>query len=265
MYLYSSGIFQVVNTVSDNTIKQTADQAIVGVRRRLIDTAEHLLESSGELKVSTREVCERSGVQAPTLYHYFGSKEGLLQAVAQDGFDRYLHLKRQTPHTDDPIQDLMAGWDIHVTFGLRNPHLYLVMFGRLLPEQVPAGTARAELLLEDLCHRAAALGLLRVPPRTAAIRYLSANISATLTLITHGTKRCGDDFSCDMRQAALSSIIAASKLQIHAEPAQTARDDGGMQTLCLTLQERLAQDSSGGRLSPAEQDLLNEWLTRLSR
>ena len=49
-------------------------------RDRLLLAAAELLEAGSA--VSTRAVCDRAGVQAPTLYHHFGSKQGLIDAVA---------------------------------------------------------------------------------------------------------------------------------------------------------------------------------------
>ena len=70
--------------------------------------------------MSTRAICERAGVQAPTLYHHFGSKEGLFNAVLSHGFKAFLAERRAAP-SGDPIADIREGWDTHVRFGLEDP------------------------------------------------------------------------------------------------------------------------------------------------
>jgi AcrR family transcriptional regulator len=45
-------------------------------------------------EVSTRAICERAGVQAPTLYHHFGNKQALLDAVITHGFNRFLAVRK---------------------------------------------------------------------------------------------------------------------------------------------------------------------------
>ena len=54
---------------------------------------------------------------------------GLLDAVAEYGFDTYLAQKAVRPSGGDPVDDLRAGWDLHVGFGLANPALYALMYG----------------------------------------------------------------------------------------------------------------------------------------
>lgn len=50
-------------------------------QQRLLDCALQLFSLRGYEAVSVREVVEAAGVTKPTLYHYFGSKRGLLDAL----------------------------------------------------------------------------------------------------------------------------------------------------------------------------------------
>jgi len=58
------------NTVMDN-------------RAALLHTALELFASRGYDAVGVQEIVEAVGVTKPTLYHYFGSKQGLLQALLE--------------------------------------------------------------------------------------------------------------------------------------------------------------------------------------
>ena len=51
---------------------------------------------------SLRAVCDTVGVKIPTLYHFFGSKQGLIDAVVERGFDLYLGEKSSTESSGDP-------------------------------------------------------------------------------------------------------------------------------------------------------------------
>ncbi len=51
------------------------------VRDRIIEVATKLFATQGYGSTSVREVVEAVGVTKPTLYYYFGSKEGLFLAV----------------------------------------------------------------------------------------------------------------------------------------------------------------------------------------
>ncbi len=54
-------------------------------------------------------MCDAVGVKMPTLYHFFGSKQGLIDAVIARGFDMYLGEKSAMESSGDPIQDLREG------------------------------------------------------------------------------------------------------------------------------------------------------------
>ena len=41
---------------------------------------------------AVREICEAAGITKPTLYHFYGSKEGVLQALVTSGFVRFRRL-----------------------------------------------------------------------------------------------------------------------------------------------------------------------------
>ena len=103
-------------------------------RDRLLLAAAELLHESGGRTASTRAICERAGVQAPTLYHHFGSKQGLIDAVIQHGFNQYVTAGPEG-ETIDPIDSLRHGWDRHVQFGLEHPNFYALLYGNVRSEE----------------------------------------------------------------------------------------------------------------------------------
>ncbi|MDA4895692.1 TetR/AcrR family transcriptional regulator, partial [Streptomyces sp. MS2A] len=102
-------------------------------RERLIRAAADLIAAAPGEDFSLRAVCDAVGVKMPTLYHFFGSKQGLIDAVVERGFDLYLGEKAAMESTGDPIQDIRAGWDAHVAFGLAHPGFYTLMYGKVRP------------------------------------------------------------------------------------------------------------------------------------
>jgi AcrR family transcriptional regulator len=88
---------------------------------KLMKAATKLLAERGAEGTSTRAICEAAGVTQPTLYHHFGDKGGLIEAVVTEGFERALAGKKaKERETDDPVDDLRRGWDDHVSFGVAN-------------------------------------------------------------------------------------------------------------------------------------------------
>jgi len=55
-----------------------------GNRGTILDTATRLFSERGYEAVGVAEICDASGITKPTLYHYFGSKGGLLSAIVAE-------------------------------------------------------------------------------------------------------------------------------------------------------------------------------------
>ncbi|RDI35146.1 TetR/AcrR family transcriptional regulator [Lentzea flaviverrucosa] len=214
-------------------------------RDRLLLAAAEMLDGGGT--VSTRAVCERAGVQAPTLYHHFGSKQGLIDAVLNHGFTQYTAVES----SGDPLGDLREGWDRHVRFGLEHPSFYGLLYGRAEPGKPCAVTAPAHAALRERFTEAATRGLLKVPADDAAEQVLAANVGVTLTLISQPEP----DFALSerVREAALAGVLRAPTTGGAATRASTA----------LTLRALVADDPAD--LTPGERALLGELLDRLAR
>ncbi|MEU5186681.1 TetR family transcriptional regulator [Streptomyces klenkii] len=107
--------------------------------------------------VTTRAVAAAAGVQAPEIYRLFGDKDGLLEAVAEHGYATFLAAKQVDRHAQDPVEDLRAGWDLAVGFGLANPELYALMYGEPRRGTTSAAFHAGMRIL---------LGRIRLPART---------------------------------------------------------------------------------------------------
>ncbi|MGK5554767.1 TetR/AcrR family transcriptional regulator [Actinomadura kijaniata] len=222
-------------------------------RERIIQAAARLLADAGGEPVSTRAVCQAAGVGAPTLYHHFGDKRGLLDAVAAYGFERYLSGKRAQEPTGDPVEDLRRGWDLHVEFGRTNPAFYALMYGG---GHTPPAAREAQALLLGLIEAVARAGRLRVPVEAAARMVGAASVGVTLDLIKD--PEAGAEVSARTREAVLAAIALPADGSAGGEP-------GGSTTAARAdaLRAALAADPSPA-LTAAESALLGEWLERLA-
>jgi AcrR family transcriptional regulator len=220
-------------------------QTDVAARDRLLSAAAQLLET-GDRSFSTRAVCDLAGVKAPTLYHHFGNKQGLIDAVLQHGFTQYVGSPTMSA---DPVQDIRDGWDKHVEFGLAHPAFYALLYGDVQPGRPCAVTSPATDMLLELLDEAARQGRLRVPPAEAAAQILAANVGVTLSLISQPEDR---GLSDRVREAALAAVLVAPKESRTGSPRATA---------AIALTAALDQDPNG--LTPGELTLLRELLARL--
>ncbi|MEU6388343.1 TetR/AcrR family transcriptional regulator [Streptomyces sp. NPDC046939] len=224
-----------------------------GPRERILAATAKLLAEGGEEAVSTRAVGAAAGVQAPTIYRLFGDKQGLLDAAAAEGFAAYLSDKTELAFTDDPVADLRAGWDLHLDFGLANPALYLLMFGRRRPGTVPppAAVAGYEVLATHI-RRIAEAGRLRVTEERAAQLVHAAGSGATLALLAQPAEQRDREVSALAREAVIAAITT------DAPAAQAPGAAGAAVALRAALPETTA-------LTEAERTLLREWLDRIAR
>lgn len=97
----------------------------------LLRVAESLLEQGGPDAVTTRAVCDAANVGAPTLYHHYGDKNGLLDALVAKGVEAFLMRKQAVPDTADARADLISGWEGFIQFALERPQLFRLMVQRV--------------------------------------------------------------------------------------------------------------------------------------
>ncbi|MEV5508011.1 TetR/AcrR family transcriptional regulator [Streptomyces orinoci] len=227
-------------------------------RDRILQAAAQLLAASGGAPVSTRAICEAAGVGAPTLYHHFGDKQGLFDAVVAHGFERYLAEKKATEPSGDPVEDLRRGWDTHVEYGRTHPAFYTLMYGSPRSGPPSAAATEAHGALLQLCRRAAEAGRLRVPPELAARMVLAANTGVTLSLISAPDADAGQ-LSRHTRDAILDAITVRDAHRTRPEPAAPADHRSAANALAGTL-----GDAPAPGLTARETGLLREWLDRIA-
>lgn len=217
-------------------------------RTRLLNAAADLIAASPGEDFSLRAVCDAVGVKLPTLYHFFGNKQGLVDAVVERGFDMYLARKSAHESTGDPIADIRAGWDEHVAFGLENPGFYTLMYGKVRPGHSPDGQGRPSAILRSLTRRAEEQGRLVVPSRRAAAHILVANIGVTLRQIVLAEE--DRPLSIEVREGVIAAITGGS-------PLRTDGDEHPRAVIELAAAHPEV-------LGAAETQLLISWLRRLA-
>lgn len=128
------------------------------VRQAILDAAEQLLAEEGVDGFSMRRLASRCGCTAPTIYHYFSDKPGLIATVLEARLQKLVQELRALPRSDDPVARVCSLAGDLAVFGVRHPGHYqlLVMDGR---DGAPESPSRQELRrifedsLEDLVRR----------------------------------------------------------------------------------------------------------------
>jgi len=247
---------------TDNRL-ETLDGTLAASRNprdRILRAAATLLAAGGREAVSTRAVSAAAGVQPPTIYRQFGDMRGLLDAVASDGFARYVRTKVARGSVEDPVADLRAGWDLHIGFGLANLALYALMYGDPQPGAMPAAAAEAHQFLEQLVRRVAEAGRLRVGVDSATRMIHAAGVGVVLTLIAaEGADR-------DLAVSAMTREAILAAVTTDTTPSGGATTEAGSRRVAghaVALKAVLPEAATA--FTSAERGLLAEWLDRLIR
>jgi AcrR family transcriptional regulator len=220
------------------------------VRARIVAAAAALIADGGRDALTTRAVSAAAGVQAPTIYRLFGDKSGLLDAVAEHGFAAYLRSKEARDVGPDPVENLRAGWDRHVAFGLANPAIFSIAYGDPRPGVLPPAAAAGHEILRQHIRDIAVAGRLRVSEERATHLVAAAGQGTVLTLLAMPEDERDPGLSETAREAVIAAITTGAPALETPGPAAAA----------VALRAVLPDATT---LSDGERHLLDEWLDRL--
>lgn len=228
-------------------------EAAAVTRHRVVAAAAELLSKGGPEAVSTRAVGAAAGVQTPTIYRIFGHKQGLLDAVAAEGFGAYVkaHARRHPQRPSHPVEGLRRGWDAHVGFGLAHPHLYALVYARMHSETPHPVAVNATEMLVARVRRVAEAGLLRVAEGQAA-HLIQAGATGTVFTLLGAPE--------DERDRALSALAREAMIAAVTTEPPAGEDPPVPVTAAIRLRAALPHTAA---LTTPEHLLLEEWLDRI--
>ena len=141
------------------------------VRREILGATEQLLIGAGYDAFSMRRLAARCGYTAPTIYHHFGDKRGLIDALLEERFGLMVERIMKVPTATDPLTTLEGQLLAFVNFGLENPtHYRLLVAPR--PDDAPPTRAAEESreLIEVTLSQLAKAGRLLVDDIDEAVQ-----------------------------------------------------------------------------------------------
>ncbi len=131
-------------------------------KAEILDAAWAQVRSDGLAALSLRDLARSVGMQAPSLYGYFESKNAIYDAMYAQGAQAFVDQQRATmPTPDDPLAALKAIVRFFVTFCTADPARYQLLFQRTIPgfEPSPASFKISEENLEELGALLATVGV----------------------------------------------------------------------------------------------------------
>jgi AcrR family transcriptional regulator len=133
----------------------------------LLAAAERAVQEDGVDALSVRGVAADVGTTTRAVYSVFGSKDGLVAALAARAFELLREELEALPVTDDPAADLVAAGLMFRRFATGHPSLFALGFQRRLPSPAVRQTAMEALdVLQQRLQRLGDVG--RLGGRTVA-------------------------------------------------------------------------------------------------
>ncbi len=233
-------------------------------RARIVRAATELLATGGRNAVTTRAVSAAAGVQPPTIYRHFGDMQGLLDVVARETLAVHVREQATRALTNDPVEELRRGWDLHIAFGLAHPDAFALLYSAPSVAASISAIHEGVAVLQGLVARVAEAGRLRVDVAHATDLIHAAGTGVTLTLAATPPEQRDPRLSESMREAILTAITVPASAEAPnggaaAAPAVTER----VIVHAIALRALLLTEAPGV-LSPAERQLLSDWLDRLA-
>jgi AcrR family transcriptional regulator len=100
--------------------------------REILEVALELLERDAS-SLSMRNLAERLGIRAPSLYKYFADKEALEFALINEGAKALLTVLEKAAQNQKPRPAFFAAAKAYVGFARERPELYTLMMTKLAP------------------------------------------------------------------------------------------------------------------------------------
>ncbi len=136
-----------LQTASDRRQRQREE-----ARRAILDATEELLVEEGYESFSMRKLAPRCGYSAPTIYHYFGDKPGLLDTLIELRLTEVSAEMRAVRLARDPVENMRRLFNAFGRWGLANPTHYQLLSSTREPH--PAGEEAREILMRPVTELA---------------------------------------------------------------------------------------------------------------
>ena len=135
--------------------------------QKIAAAARRLLDEEGVDAVTMRRVADAVGISAMAIYRHFPDRAGLLNAVADQGFEELAAQLKARKFSGDIEERLAKMGNIYLDHALNNPRLFELMFlkpregARKYPRDFREGHSPTANLIFDVLEEGMASGFFR--------------------------------------------------------------------------------------------------------
>jgi AcrR family transcriptional regulator len=160
--------------------------------QRIAAAARRLLDKEGVEAVTMRRIAKAVGITPMALYRHYPDRSGLLNALADEGFEQLAARLSIKPSSGDVEKRLMRMLEIYLDHALENPRLFELMFlkpregARRFPTDFKAGGSPTANLMAEAVREAMASGYFRKDDVWEIVFEMGALYSGLVTLYLGG-------------------------------------------------------------------------------
>jgi AcrR family transcriptional regulator len=171
----------------------------------------------GVERLSMRRLAARCGYALPTIYHHFGDKPHLLEALLDARFRELVEVLAGVTPSGDAVRDLRGMLAAVVDFGLHNPSHYQLLISALQEGNEPPAAEEARALFQAPILQLLGDARLRAPDVEAAVQVIWSFIHGLIAL---RTSRADLDWHPKLVEIALDGILGGVVVDDPARPAE---------------------------------------------
>jgi AcrR family transcriptional regulator len=178
------------------------------VRKRILDAALELLTSEGPDSVTVRGIAKQANVAAMGVYNHFEGKNGVIDAIWTQGFDRLREAMEKANVEEEPIVALEKAGANYRRFALDHVAHYQVMFMLRIKDYVPTIEAARSAAL---AHNALVVMVERAQRSGFLEHQNSYDLAQQFWSVTHGyvsLEILHMNFAANPEKAYLSAVHA---------------------------------------------------------
>ncbi len=126
------------------TVKQRRRRYRGEIIEDTLSIAREMMRREGVAALSFNAIARRLGMQPPSLYNYFESKNAIYDELFRRGFLEFGRKLDERLCQDGPLREnLQSAIETYMRFAQENPDLYQLMFQRPVPDFVPSEASMA--------------------------------------------------------------------------------------------------------------------------
>jgi AcrR family transcriptional regulator len=147
--------------VLENPTRDRRSERHEATKAEILEAAWEIVRTEGLAALSLRDLARKVGMQAPSLYQYFGSKHAIYDAMFAQGYRDLLAARIERPAPAGINDWLKDRARFFIQFCVDDPARYQLLFQRTIPGFEPSGESYALAVeaLDEGRQALAAVGL----------------------------------------------------------------------------------------------------------